>query len=186
MDDYLTKPLNPQALIAALHKHLPDQVPTPVPAAAPAAPSAPANAETGPSPAPVAPPGVSTSMLDLDDLRNRCRGRDDLMRTILLKFHSLLRGYVADCREPAMHSDLPTAAKAAHTLKGAAANIGAKDLAAASLAVELAAKSGDAEDVTLALAKLDKCTTELLAAIDTVVPTIPMPPPESSAPEAQA
>ncbi len=179
MDDYLTKPLNPQALIASLQKHLPDQVPTPTPQPtpqpAPAAPDAAASSGT-PGAAPARTEPESTSTLDLIDLRNRCRARDDLMRTILSKFHALLRGYIADCREPALHSDLPTCAKAAHTLKGAAANIGAKDLAAAALAVEMAGKSGDAEAVTLALKGLDTRAAELLAAIDAALPSFPAAP----------
>ncbi|HMN40652.1 MAG TPA: ATP-binding protein [Phycisphaerales bacterium] len=174
MDDYLTKPLNPQALIVALQKHLPEQMPGASAAPAPAAIGLPA-AQTASNTPPAHPEPASTSTLDLNDLQNRCRARDDLMRTILSKFHALLRGYVADCRDPAQHSDLPTCAKAAHTLKGAAANIGAKDLAAAALGVEQAAKAADAESTTLALATLDTRANELLAAIDAALPSFAGP-----------
>ncbi|HVU63957.1 MAG TPA: ATP-binding protein, partial [Phycisphaerales bacterium] len=177
MDDYLTKPLNPEAMLAVLSRYAPEGS-GPLETGRIHEPSAPAAQTT-----PAAETGGAAAVLDLADLRNRCRDKPALMRNILCKFNELSRGYLADCREPAAHSDLPACAKAAHTLKGAAANIGAKALSAAALAVEQAAKAGDAEAVTLALATLDKATSELVQAINAALPSFPAPAPTPARPQ---
>ncbi len=173
MDDYLTKPLNPDAMIAAIQRHCPAESVTPgrtggpTTAVAPAMAAAQAIGSGQSSPltdTPTTPP-AELPVLDLEDLRTRCRGKVALMSSILEKFSSLARGHLSDCREAVEHSDGVRAARASHTLKGGAGNIGAKRLAASASALEQVAKAGDLEGMKLETAQLAARLDELLMAI---------------------
>jgi two-component system sensor histidine kinase/response regulator len=104
-------------------------------------------------------------VLDLDDLRNRCRNKNTLMVSILIKFQEVAKQHVADCRVAVNASDPPRAATASHTLKGAAANIGAKVIAAAAGDLEHAAKAADLEGMKLSQPRLEAAVQELLSLI---------------------
>ncbi len=165
MNDYLTKPLNPDAMIATIQRYCPPESPSatpPVPTPLPRGIGAPAS--DIPPPAPHVLP-ADLPVLDLDDFRARCRGKTLLMASILEKFSALARGHLSECRESVEHSDAERTARTAHTLRGASANIGAKRLAAAALSLELAAKSADLEGIKLEVPKLAARLDELLLAI---------------------
>ena len=173
MDDYLTKPLNPDAMIAAILRHCP--------AEAVGGSAAPSIGEVGRSPANVSEQPACTSntplpasdiarptdlpVLDIDDLRTRCREKPELMVNILNKFQALARVHMSECRDGADHNDTARVAYTAHTLKGSAANIGAKRLAGAASALEVAAKSGDLEGTKLEVGRMNTTLDELLVAI---------------------
>ena len=172
MDDYLTKPLNPDAMIAAIQRYCIAE--TSVAAkVAPAAIGAPASTHSQSSDATPTAHAVSITqisaadlpVLDLDDLRTRCRGKVSLMASILEKFATLSQGHLSECRESVEHGDTVRTARASHTLKGGAGNIGAKRLAATAFALEEAATQNDLEGMKMQAAQLTSGLDELVRAI---------------------
>jgi PAS domain S-box-containing protein len=132
--DYLTKPIDPTRLHAALLRWLPQtQAPAAAPAPAPAAAPLPAPAPSAPAPAPI----------DFDDLRARLLGDEDLVQSVLLSFATQLDTMLAQLRHAAELGDIPDLARLAHGLKGASANLAAEPLRRAALALEQAAVRGD-------------------------------------------
>ena len=144
MDDYVTKPLDPDLLIAAIERFCPLSD----------AEATRAVARTAEPSADAAGIDAEQRVLDLDDLRRRCRGKVSLMVGILGKFRAALRATLADLDAALANSDLPRGARMAHSLKGSSASVGAKGIAAAAAELELATGAGDAEGATLARAGL--------------------------------
>ncbi|MGH7292558.1 MAG: response regulator, partial [Myxococcota bacterium] len=171
MDDYLTKPLNPDAMIATIQRYCTAEPSAKtVAAAAIGAPAVAASRTSDVMPD----SAISSAMqvdaadlpvLDLEDLRSRCRGKVSLMGSILEKFATLSRGHLSECREAVEHGDTARTARAAHTLKGGAGNIGAKRLAATVFALEQAAKASDLEGMKLEAAQMASRLDELVLAI---------------------
>jgi CheY-like chemotaxis protein/HPt (histidine-containing phosphotransfer) domain-containing protein len=137
MNDYVTKPIDRRALVAALRRWLPQRPG----AAGPAAVDAPAPARPA-RPAP--PPGAPGPLdgIDIDAAVARLGIERASFERILLRFgddqrHTLaaLDGAVA-ARDPEM------AARHAHAIAGAAGNVGADALRAAAKALEQAARDG--------------------------------------------
>lgn len=173
MDDYLTKPLNPDAMIAAIQRHCTAEPSVIAKAAVAATIGAPTVSASRSSDAAPNSPASSTMqadaadlpVLDLEDLRTRCRGKVPLMGSILEKFATLSREHLSECREAVEHGDSVRAARASHTLKGGAGNIGAKRLAATAFALEQAAKANDLEGMRLHAAQMTSRLDELALAI---------------------
>ena len=165
MNDYLTKPIAPSALIQALRRWLPSAIDLPnVPAATPPTPSTPS------APAPAAAAPAVPEAIDWAELRGRLMGDDRLVRRILAAFPEDLDNILASIRAARDAGDLPAAARAAHTLKGAAANLGAAPLRAACDALEKAAVAADAPAVA-------NHATEVFAAAETLRTAIRSGPP---------
>jgi len=135
MDDYLTKPVNAKKLFATLGKwYRPQDAPT---------------AEPEPKPESLATTDhawgdQSTRMkLDLDGALERCAGSRQILYKVLEEFERITTDTVHQLGELISAENLDGAAKAAHSLKGAAANIGADQLALYARELEFAAKGGD-------------------------------------------
>ncbi len=173
MDDYLTKPLNPDAMIAAIQRYCTAEPRVATKSAPVAAIGAPASTPSRTSEATQTSPAVAAQqisatdlpVLDLDDLRIRCRGKVTLMESILVKFATLSRGHLSECREAVDHGDTVRTVRASHTLKGGASNIGAKRLAATAFVLEEAAKQNDLEGMKIQAAQLASGLDELVLAI---------------------
>jgi HPt (histidine-containing phosphotransfer) domain-containing protein len=83
-------------------------------------------------------------------------GDIDFLKTMMEELQRTIPGFVARIRQ-AMHSaDLETLGKESHQFKGAAANLGAKDLAHAALKLEQIGKSGEIERAAEAFTQLEK------------------------------
>jgi HPt (histidine-containing phosphotransfer) domain-containing protein len=108
--------------------------------------------------------------IDWAELRGRLMGDDRLVRRILAAFPDDLDNILASIRDARDAGDLPAAARAAHTLKGAAANLGAAPLRAACDALEKAAVAADAPAVA-------NHATEVFAAAETLRTAIRSGPP---------
>lgn len=124
MDDYVSKPIVPKALAAVLKKWLPQAAYEPATADATPAPEE-------QKPLPAAPP-----IWDRAGLSQRLMGDEQLIEAILTGFlkdipHQIeaLRGYLAE-------GGAADAERQAHTIKGAAANVGAKALCARAAELE--------------------------------------------------
>ncbi|WP_332852158.1 response regulator [Duganella sp. S19_KUP01_CR8] len=144
MNDHISKPLNVAAMFATMAKWIhPAQ-----PAAAPLidtggvpAPGAAAIDAAGAHALPASLPGIdqraglATSM-----------GRPELYRRMLGRFRDGQGRFRANFDEARRGDDPSAPARVAHTLRGTAGNIGAKDVATAATALELACKAGAGDD----------------------------------------
>ena len=138
MNDHITKPLNPEQLFGALAKAIrprqgigKDAAPTP--AARPAA------AEAVSLPAEL--PGI-----DIADGLGRIGGNARLYRDILKRLASDFADASDRFAQLLADNDLDGAKRLAHSLKGVAANVGAKDLSQVAAAAEAACARGSAPD----------------------------------------
>jgi PAS domain S-box-containing protein len=154
MNDHISKPLNVTAMFATMSKWI-------RPARAPATPPVVADRQTGNAALPAQLPGIdqraglATSM-----------GRAELYLRLLQRFrdgHAQLR---ADFEQARRGDDPDAAARVAHTLRGTAGNIGAREVAAAAASLELACKAGAAEEeVERLLTALDRQLASVLAGL---------------------
>jgi two-component system sensor histidine kinase/response regulator len=170
MNGHVIKPIDPDQLFAALQKwiapmtgHTSDQ-----PQAAPRAPTA--------SPVKVAQNDILPESLSGFDLREglkRLQGNQALYRKLILRLERSCRETLDAIRSAAAVKDFGQMAHLAHSLKGSAANLAAKDVQGAALALEhLVPNSGDAapseEALSEALAKLTRAAEALSAAVETL------------------
>ena len=132
MCDYLTKPVDPQALFAVLGQWIRPAEPTPAPAPARQGPAA------AGAPLPGQLPGI-----DLEQGLHFAADQAALYRIILGKFLELRSGTAGEFQAALAGDDLTRAERIAHSMKSAAATIGAGALAATALALQDALHAGD-------------------------------------------
>jgi len=172
-DEYLSKPIDPPALLAAIDRVLTEHPVTSRPAAATPAPTPPsAEPQTQPPPpnpetntvtlpqsvgaADTEPPmndNATTHALDADrtdevpfDLSaalKRCMNNQAFLDRLLEKFAVKLEQDVAELLRHVQDANPQKIAFIAHTIKGSAANLSAEPLRQAALATEEAGKKGD-------------------------------------------
>lgn len=138
MNDYLTKPLTAEALRAMLTKWRARGAADPARDVQPALETPP---DTTPPPAPDAPAVV------WDEAGLRARLLDDpaLFAVIVVGFLADLPGQLSELEARLAAPDAAGAARRAHTIKGAAANVGGENLRALAFEVERAANAGQLE-----------------------------------------
>ncbi|MDV6030098.1 MAG: response regulator [Phycisphaera sp. RhM] len=128
MDDYISKPIDPKELAMVLRRHAPDESPAATKASKEAStndatvqPSAAADGEVTPD------PQADYEVIDVEHARNRMRGCNDAFLTEIAK---VLRDEAAqrvkEIEDALAANDVKVVTRGAHTLKGAAANFGAK------------------------------------------------------------
>jgi len=146
MNDHITKPIDPDALFEALLRWLPER-------AVPADPLA-------------AVPG-----LDVADGLRRVLGRREAYIGLLRTFASGQAGAPDSIRSALAEGRKADAERAAHTLKGVAGSIGARELQAEAAAVEAALRrDAPAAEVLPLLDRTATTLAALLAALAAVVP----------------
>jgi len=152
MDDYVTKPINPTKLIAAI---IAATETTPLQQSTPAAVS-------GPPAAPVAPATpVSNVQIDLQRLRERCMWNDALVTKLLGRFESQAIGDLQKIQQSLAEGDVQSLTRLAHTMKGAAANLSAEPVRQVAAELERLARESDLAHASLKLevlrVELDRC-----------------------------
>ena len=162
MNDHLGKPIDPDKLFDALLRWIPPRHAT---KAAPPAktPSALANDSDS----------LEIAGIDTMTALKRTGGNPRRYETLLRKFAESQAEAVREIRAALSANDAPTAQRVAHSLKGAAGNLGATDLA------DVAAKTETAIDtrrgVDAALEALSHSLVAVVAAIRAALPSEPVP-----------
>jgi HPt (histidine-containing phosphotransfer) domain-containing protein len=103
-------------------------------------------------------------LIDAGAMRDWCGDMDkaDVLDVLARVPHESAR-CLADMRKAIVESDLASARRTAHRLKGMASNLGAARLARVARTIELA--SGSIEDVSSRMASLEQTSAETLEAI---------------------
>jgi signal transduction histidine kinase/DNA-binding response OmpR family regulator len=166
MNDHLTKPIDPDALFAAMLRWIKPRADD----AAKAPTESPAATISVRSPEPAGPPETATLQIEGVDTQSALRrtgGNPKRYEMLLRKFAESAN--VQEIRDAHAAGDTATAARAAHSLKGAAANLGATALANAAADVETAIKAGQSAQPLLET--LDTRLRTVVQAIQSALPS---------------
>ncbi len=135
MDDYIAKPISPKAMADAIDKwldHIQKQ-PIPVPAAT-----------------------IASPVFDRQAFVDRLLGDLDLVKEITAGFLKDMPTQIGKLIKHIDSGDVKAAGDQAHSIKGAAANVGGMAFSAAALAIELAARANSREKVSALLPELQR------------------------------
>ncbi len=156
MNDFLTKPIEPGALFAALKKWLPENATLTAPGPVPTV-ERPSNALVA----------DSIPVHDRSAFLARVLGDESLMRSVAKAFLNDMPGAIQSLTGSAAAFDYGTIAAVAHRIKGAAANVSGERMRALAAAVEASAKGGDQAAVEERVRALASEFNQLRAALDT-------------------
>ena len=152
MDDYLTKPIDPNHLFTTLAKYVkraaPAQAAFVVQAEACAPPAAP----------PAAPPPADRSTIapiNIDEFLARCRGKASLAEKLLTTFANTVDAQLQQLHASLAGGDAAVLTRVAHTIKGASANLSAEPVRTAAAALEQLGAAADFAAAATALEVLD-------------------------------
>ena len=165
MNDHLAKPIDPEALFAALLRWIKPRADVAVAANAPPEPVA----TTVRSPEPAAAPetaALHVEGVDTQSALRRTGGNPKRYEMLLRKFAESANA--EEIRAAHATGDTATAARAAHSLKGAAANLGATAVANSAADVETAIKAG-----LIVQPLLDMLATSLRAVVQAIRSALP-------------
>ena len=175
MNDFLSKPVDADQLLATLSHWVGGAV-------TPLAQARPRTGFTGPQPAATAPPTLPPLLpgIDVATAVKRLGGRESLVLDVL---HGMLRQYGDAPQQLRAHvakGGLEEARITAHTLKGLAATTGCARLSSAAREVELAIKAGSGLEATLG--ELDAALAEVRASAASLPAASARTRPERAAP----
>ncbi|HEV8716731.1 MAG TPA: response regulator [Candidatus Binatia bacterium] len=145
MDGYISKPLQARQLFEVIAGLVP----------------IPAETETD-TPDQTAP---TESVFDRNAALDRVEGDRELLQEIVGLFFDEIPGLLSAIQEPVARRDAKALERAAHTVKGAVSNFGAKDAFAAALRLEVLGRGGDLTNVEEACAELEKAIIRLKGAL---------------------
>jgi signal transduction histidine kinase/DNA-binding response OmpR family regulator len=156
MDDYLSKPVNPQALAVALEKWLP--------AERAAIPSS--GAAVSEEAAPAAAVRQDIPIFDRAGMLLRLMDDEKLAQTVMGGFLEDIPKQIDKLRGYLESGDTPAVVRQAHTIKGAAANVGGERLRQAAFTVEQAAKFAEIPRAQAAFSAIEAEFERLRQAMD--------------------
>jgi two-component system, sensor histidine kinase and response regulator len=160
MNDHLAKPIDPDKLFEALLRWIPARTAAPNIAAAPVVTAQKPPADS----APLEIPGIDTQ-----SALKRTGGNRQRYVSLLRRFADSQVGAVAQIRAALKAQDSATAQRIAHSLKGAAANLGANALATAAGSAEVEIKTQS--EVEPALSEVERALFAAVAAIQRTLPS---------------
>jgi HPt (histidine-containing phosphotransfer) domain-containing protein len=108
-------------------------------------------------------------VLDQDKTLERLKGDTEFQALLYKTFAQDLEQRMQRFRDTLAAGDVPSVAKQAHSLKGAAATIDAEALRRAAYALELAAKDGEPDHVRTAFAEVERQKDLLEQALATIL-----------------
>jgi CheY-like chemotaxis protein/nitrogen-specific signal transduction histidine kinase/HPt (histidine-containing phosphotransfer) domain-containing protein len=156
MDDYLTKPINPDQVISVIRSCVSRGGQGPAQGNSP-----PQRTDVKPAPSlAVLPPG-DLARFDLESLLARCSGDQEFVARLLGKFEAKARADLKALEESSRAGDAEKIAFVAHSIKSSAANLSAGRLREAAAEMERVARSGDIANITQ---HLDRVREEFAAA----------------------
>ena len=158
MDDYITKPVNAQRISQAIQHAIATK------AGQVQSSHRPAN-DSRPDDAPLAQPQV----IDLGDLLHRCLEKPQLAARVLTKFQETAGKLLTDLTKALESDDTQQAAGHAHTLKGAAGNIGATSLRSVATQIEQQCRVGAAAAAKTTLLALNLEATRCMVALPRII-----------------
>ena len=145
MDDYVTKPISPEALAEALDRWLPRDAPlpdTPGPARAVLA-------------APVGSADVAPPVFDSAGMMDRLMGDPELAGIVVAGFLEDAPRQIEALKTSLVAGDVTGAIRAAHTIRGASATVGGEALRAVAWEMEKAGTAGDFGAVSARIPELE-------------------------------
>jgi len=175
MDDYVTKPISPEALATALDRWLPreESAPTSHPAAARAAGVRAATAPVPPAPASAGEPEVP--VFDAAGMMERLMGDSDLARIVVDGFVEDAPRLIEALRSSLAASDAPGVILGAHTIRGASATVCGEAVRAMAWEIEKAGTAGDLGAVEARLPQLESELDRLCVAMGAFIGEIREP-----------
>ncbi len=123
MNDYISKPVTPQALARILEKWLP-------------------TAKSGGGGGVVKEPQPSPVIWDRPDMLDRLMGDEELAKEVVASFLADIPVQIQTLKDMLARGETLEVQHQAHTIKGASANVGGEALRAVAFAIEQAAKAG--------------------------------------------
>jgi CheY-like chemotaxis protein/nitrogen-specific signal transduction histidine kinase/HPt (histidine-containing phosphotransfer) domain-containing protein len=155
MNDYLTKPVVPQALADALKKWLPQRTELPgAPAPGAGKSAAPENAIK------------EVKVFDRADMMARLMDDEELASTVITGFLEDIPKQIDALKDSLKARDVKKTERQAHSIKGAAAIVGGEVMRDTAFEMEKAGKAGDLETVTARMPDLETQFTQLKAAME--------------------
>ncbi len=149
--------MNSQVLTAPAP--LPGGAPTPAPLGRESLPASP----TGGSPG--LPITADVSVFDPRELMDRLECDEEMAASIFAEFAEDLPRLLEGLRRQIACRALPEATRQAHTIKGAAATVGASELSAVALEAERAGQGGSVDALAAVLPRLETASLRLLSAL---------------------
>jgi Amt family ammonium transporter len=137
MDDYISKPIDPDVMIGVIEKNL-------------------VKREKEATPPPI----------EVASLLKRCRGNQRLMERLFTTFSSLIAEQLKGLDRAVAAADAVELARLAHSIKGAAANLDAGAVRGAALGLEKLAQAGELAGAEAEVEKLKEKVRECLAFIE--------------------
>jgi len=128
MDHYLTKPVDPKKLIAMVHQ-IEAQKNQPTPASE--------------NPTPAKPTSSPADPVNYEELLERCMGNVDLVKKVLQSYQSHSLSALSQMTVALQNQDAVALNRAAHSLKGAAANLAATEIKELARRLEEGAATGN-------------------------------------------
>jgi two-component system sensor histidine kinase/response regulator len=156
MNDHVTKPIDPMALQETILRWTkqPVRIQVATPAAAP-------EVRTDGLPVSLPPFDISTAL-------QRINGKRALLRNLILTFGNEFGQAIPDLNRLVADGDVESARRIAHTLKGAAASVGLRDVAEAARTIEERIRQTDAQTLQTMISTLDGVLKPALAAAATL------------------
>ena len=150
MNDYVTKPVSPQALADALERWLPGES-----AARPTNGFAQPAAAVPQTAGPRGESELETPVFDRPGMLARLMDDEDLARAVAVGFIEDMPRQIDALRSCLAASDVEGTVRQAHTIKGASANVGGESVRAVAFEMEKAAGAGELAEVAAQLPELD-------------------------------
>ncbi len=154
MNDYLSKPIDPQLLAEMVEKWAirrePAGAPAPAPAGEVAAPDA----------------GSSGAVFNRDSFLDCMMGDPELAKAVIAAFREELPALLRMLTQRIAVGDSDGVAREAHKLKGVSANVGAGELSALATELQRAGEAKDGETIARLANQLDACARRLQAALE--------------------
>jgi two-component system sensor histidine kinase/response regulator len=170
MNDHLTKPVKPQALTEMLVKWMPARS-IPQPTIDTEKISAASSSDDIPEQLPP---------FDIPAALARANGKPELLRKMLLSFREQFKGAASELRQQIADGKTEEASRLAHSLKGVAATLEAKELATAAANIEQAIREGVMEGLEGMIGTMAATLDPAVAAAGSLDRRIALPSPTST------